>query len=1120
MGLPRLSIKHPVTTLMVMLICIVIGGASLISSPMELMPKLNPPIAVVMTVFPGASPEEVSTLVTKPLEDSVATAAGLTNLNSMSQESLSMLMLQFAWGTDMSEARSDLQQALDQVKLPEGVQKPSLIKFDPNMLPVMELTVANGEDLADLKQKIDNDVRPRLEKVDGVAAVFVTGTADREIQVRLNQEKLNQYGLTQSQVTGVIQASNLTYPAGKVNLDDKALNLRIVGKTKAIDELKSLVITLVPDLPAGVDPAAAGGARPAGTGVPAAPTQIPMKAIRLSDVAEVESGFGEPTVINRTNGKPSLRITVQKEGEANTVEVTRALEQEIEEIQKDHADLDLVTVMNQGDLISQSVNNVTSSLIGGGLLAVLILLVFLRNLRPTLIIGVAIPFSVIVTFVLTFLNDLTLNIMTLGGLALGVGMLVDNAIVVIENIYRRMNELGEDSYTAAERGAGEVAGAITSSTLTTVAVFLPVVFVGGLTGELFKELALTVTFSLIASLAVALTVIPMMASRFLKPQKQQKGRSAYVSRENAYTRLLRWTLKNRAITVITALALLAGSLALVPQIGTEFMPTMDEGQFTISVKMPPGTSLATAAAKVQEFSAVVEKEIPAKLITTSAGRPEGLAGLSSAISGGSGGDGEIKVTLKDDYDKPTMEAVRTVREALEKVKGDASFSFNLDSAMMSMGGARPNGVQVVVTGPDQAKVRELVDQAQKKMSEIEGVTNLENNLDTSKPELQVIVNQEKAMMNGLVPAQVAITVADAVKGKIVTRVEDGGVSTDVRVVYRAEDRNDTQKLEGILLKSPLGRTIPVSEMAEVKQAFGPVSITRENQKGSAQVNGLIEGRDLGSVTVDVNNMVADMSIPDGYTVKAGGASQLMSEGFGGLNIALILAVLLIYMIMASKFESLLHPFTILLTMPLAVIGVVVGLFVTGHSLGITAMIGIIILAGIVVNNGIVLVDFINQLRRSGMELIEAIVEAGRTRIRPIFMTALTTTLGLLPLALGIGEGAEIQAPMAVAVIGGLLTSTVLTLVIIPVMYHLFAGRRDVAIASAPGVATDGGDIALGVEAHVASVPDYSEADQGSALGLTPAEAERLQDRAGMTAEEFSQLLGLLGKLFTSASRGR
>ncbi|MGE5653945.1 MAG: efflux RND transporter permease subunit [Bacillota bacterium] len=1113
MGLPRLSIKHPVTTLMVMMICIVIGVASLINSPLELMPKINPPVAVAMTLFPGASPEEVATLVTKPIEDALATTAGLTNISSTSQESMSMVILQFAWGIDMSEVRSDLQQSLDRVHLPEGAQEPSLIKFDPNALPMMTLTVANGDDLADLKQKIDSDVRPRLEKVDGVAAVFVTGTPDREIQVRLNQDKLNQYGLTQSQVTGIIQASNLTYPAGKLNLDGQSLNLRIVGKTAAIDQLKSLVITLVPDLPV--------SARPTTPNAAAVAAPLPMKAIRLSDVAEVESGFGEATVISRTNGKPSLGIAVQKEGEANTVEVTRVLEAEIQQIKRDYPDLTITTVMNQGEMVSMAVKSVTSSLIGGGLLAVAILLFFLRSIRPTLIIGVAIPFSVIVTFVLTYLDGLTLNIMTLGGLALGVGMLVDNAIVVIENIYRRMNELGEDPYTAAERGANEVVGAITSSTLTTVAVFLPVVFVGGLTGELFKELALTVAFSLLASLAVALTVIPMMASRFLKPKQSTHGRSSYVSRNTLYTRMLRWSLKHRAVTLLTALAILAGSLALVPKIGSEFLPSMDEGQFTIAIKLPPGTSLATATAKVEEFAAIVAKEIPTELITTSAGRAEGLAGLSSAVSGG-GGDGEIKVTLTDDYDKPTQDAIQTVRKALEKVQGSASFSFTLDSAMMSMGGSMSSGIRLLVSGPDQAKVRDLVGKVKEQMSRIEGVASLEDNLEASKPELQVIVNQEKAMQNGLLPAQVASMVADAVKGKIVTRIEASGVSTDVRVVYRAEDRSDIQKIEAILLKSPLGRMVRVSDIAEVKQAFGPVSITRENQKASTQISAMIEDRDLGSVTNDVNAMIEDLDIPDGYTVRAGGASEMMAEGLGGLYMALILAVLLVYIIMASQFESLLHPFTILLTMPLAVIGVVIGLYLTGYSLGITAMIGIIILAGIVVNNGIVLVDFINQSRQTGSDLTEAIIEAGRTRIRPIFMTALTTILGLVPLALGIGEGAEMQAPMAVTVIGGLTTSTVLTLFIIPVMYHLFAGRRQVA--AAPAAPSLGGMAALFPAEQVASTLSRNETRHDGLeprqVGLTPGETEQLQSRSGMSSDEFSQLLGLLGKLFSAASGDR
>lgn len=1159
MGLPRLSIKHPVSTLMIMLMAIVVGLVSLLSSPMELMPELSPPVAVVMTRLPGASPNEVATLVTKPLEGAVATTTGLTGLSSTSQENLSLMTIQFDWGTDMSEARADLQQALDQVRLPEGTLKPMVVKFDPNAMPMMELSVTNGEDLSALNGKLAEDVIPRLEQVDGVAAVFVYGAADKEFQVLLDSAKLNQYGLTQQQIASVIQASNLTYPAGRITLDDKSLNLRILGNTNAVEQLEALVIAQVPtsvlnaqdaEEASTVEPdnaTAMPGAPDADSSeAPSAQRQMMLTPIRLADVAQVIDGYADATMLNRTDGKPSLWISIQKEGQANTVDVSRAVDDELEAIRRDHRELDLVKIMDQGDMISRSISNVGLSLVGGGLLAMLVLLLFLRNIRPTLIIGVAIPFSVIVTFVILFMNELTMNLMTLGGLALGVGMLVDNAIVVIENIYRHLNELGEDPHTAAERGANEVAGPITSATLTTLAVFLPVVFVGGLTGELFTELALTVTFSLIASLAVALTVIPMMASRLLKPQVTAKPQARTRKRHKAttildgYASVLRWSLGNRAITLLVAVALMVGSLAiLAPEIGTEFIPEMDEGTFTVSVKLPSGTSLESASAQIDELALSVKRAVPAEIVTTTVGRAEGLAGVSAALSGNSAGDGQIRVTLDENYDKPTADAIKDARKALNSIKGNAVLSYNTESTL-NMGGARGNSIQVNVTGTNPETVKELVQQVQEEMASVQGLVNLENNLDTSRPELQVIIDQEKAMKNGLVPAQIAATVADAVKGKIVTRMETADTSADVRVQFRAEDRESVAKIEEIRLKSPLGQTIPLSEVAEVREAIGPVSITREDRKNSAQIVGRFEDRDLGSVTADLNALIDEIRVPAGYEVALGGTSRMMSDGFDGLKIALIMAVLLIYMIMAAQFESLLHPFAILFTMPLAIIGIVGGLYLTNSSLGITAMIGVIILAGIVVNNGIVLVDFINKLRRSGLEVTEAIVEAGRTRLRPILMTALTTILGLLPLALKLGEGSEVQAPMAVVVIGGLLTSTLLTLVVIPVVYHLLSLAPSAAVVEdledldefeppIPTFVPGGASVVAPASAVIpatqttpsplvqASAPIETEAAVASTSSSAQSEEERPPETAALSNEEFTQMLNLMGKLFKNTS---
>ncbi|MEW6522371.1 MAG: efflux RND transporter permease subunit [Bacillota bacterium] len=550
-------------------------------------------------------------------------------------------------------------------------------------------------------------------------------------------------------------------------------------------------------------------------------------------------------------------MSIQKEGDANTVTVARAVARELDRVEKDHSNLDLRIILDQGNLIVRSVTNVAISLLAGAVLAMLVLLVFLKHLRPTLIIGVAIPFSVIVTFVLMHFQGLTVNLMTLGGLALGVGMLVDNAIVVIENTYRRLNSLGEDPHVAARKGAEEVSGAITASTFTTVAVFLPVAFVGGLPGELFRELSLTVTFSLLASLAVSLTVIPMMAARFLKaprPGRAGPGRTG----GHVYTRVLQWVLGRRALTLAMAGLVLAGSLALAPRVGMEFMPVMDEGSLLIGVAMPAGTPLHVTAAKVDELALLLEQIVPVELITTTAGRGGGL-GMGMA----SGGDsiGSITVTLKPGA-VPTQAALKTVRERLEEVRGNAQLSYGINRSG-AMGGSQSDTVQLSVTGSDLDGVRRLVGQVERQLEAVAGLANITNNLEMSVSEVQVVVNRERAAQNGLTPAQIAMVVADAVNGRIVTRIEQGGRSVDVRVMYRPEDREDTARLEGLLLGTVTGRAIPLRTVAEIRPALGPVSITRQGQRVSAQISARIEGRDLGAVTSDVMKKVPEMGFAGG-----------------------------------------------------------------------------------------------------------------------------------------------------------------------------------------------------------------------------------------------------------------
>lgn len=1046
MNIPKTAIKRPVTTLMIMMILILVGAISLVNTRLDLLPQINVPIIGVMVSFPGASPREVADLVTEQVEGLVTTVRGVTDVNSYSMEHMSLTMAQLNWGADLKEARADLAQILDRLQLPEGASAPSIIKFDPTMLPVMQVSVASSKlSLDELYEFISSQVQPRIEAVDGVATVNVTGAAEREVQVLVDQDKLKKYNLTLSQVASVIMAGNLTMPAGSLSTNGKELNLRMVSKLNDLDELKDLPIYISTSLPAGqanaaampmlANPAALAGLLSSNMSFDNAlmTTPLEMKTIRLKDIANIEVKTPTVTSISRSNGQPSLRISIQKEGEANTTQVARAVNKQLDTIKKQYSDLNFTTILDQGEYIEMAIDSVTRNLLLGAILAIAILWFFLRNIRSTLVIGIAIPFSIIVTFVLIYLRGLTINVMTLGGLALGVGMLVDNAIVVLENIHRRSRELGEAPAEAAERGTNQVLLAITASTLTTMAVFLPVVYIGGLTGELFKELALTVTFSLLASLVVAATVIPVLATYFMKSTTETSKNAT-----GFYLKILHWALQHRRATLAIAFLLLAASLATIPFIGTEFMPTPDEGAFSVTLSMPPDTALDVIDKRLQAIEQVIMNDPDVENVMSNAGSSQGMSSLSSM--GGSPGRGSIAVMLKDESG-PTQAVIDRVSPAVRAAAGDAEVNFDVESQMAAMSGGHSRSLQLEVSGPNIDTLYDVVAAVQKDLAQVPGLSELQNNLAETLPELQVTVDREKALKYGLMPATVGSALSDAQRGRIVTRLHHENADRQVRLILQPQQRDDQKALEQLLLKGMTGENVELKQVASIVEGVGPLSISRTNRQPTAQITGLITGRDLGSVTNEVARRVEDMKLPSGYIITLSGASQMMTESLNKLLLALLLAIVLIYMIMASQFESFIHPFVILFSMPLALVGVLVGLLISGYSLGATAMVGMVVLAGIVVNNAIVLVDFINQSRKSGLSLDDAIIEAGRTRLRPIIMTALTTILGLVPLAFGFEEGTQIMAPMAIAVIGGLLTSTLLTLVVVPVVYHVVNSKK-------------------------------------------------------------------------------
>ncbi|OEH84500.1 hypothetical protein BHU72_09855 [Desulfuribacillus stibiiarsenatis] len=1003
MRIPNFAVKNPVTTIMIMCLVLILGFVSLTGLQLDLMPNINPPVVAVMTTFSGAGPEEVTDMVTKPIEEIVSTTQGLKSLQSRSSSNSSVVIAQFDWGMDMSEVREDLSSRLGLLQLADGVSKPMIVKFDPTMMPIMQIAVSNGKEIEHVQALVDDVIVPQLQSIAGVASVSVTGGFGEEILVNLDADKLKAHNLTQANIIQLIQGNNLTFPGGVIQEENEKLNLRVIGKLDSIDTLKQLPVSVVP-------------------------SQEGMKVVSLYEVAEVVIAKTEVSSIARNNGKESLLISIQKEGTANTVSVSNNTKERLDKLQTNYKDLNFVVSNDQGEIVEQAVSNVMTALLFGGIFAVGVILVFLRSLKSTLIVGIAIPFSVVSTFVLMYFSNMTLNIMSLGGLALGVGMLVDNAIVVIENIYRHLAK-GKMRKEAAIEGTMEVGSAVTASMLTTLSVFLPIVFVGGLVGDLFKELALTVTFALLSSWAVALTVVPTLAGLLLNSNKVRETKH-----NKFYRNTIHWVLNNRLVTLFIVMVLLVGSLSLVPKVGTEFLPAQDEGMFSIDVKLPEGTLFDRTLHVVEkiEIEALAMKDID--VVTATIGNDDPFM---SSMAGSAENTASITVKLVDAEERSTAteRVMKDLEIKVESLKNGAELTFNLSNSMQSMSGAQ-NTVEVLLLGQDATLIGEYGQELEQRLESITGINSITNSLETGKPEYQFIVDKEAAFKYGLTTYQVASFVNNSLQGKLAGTI----LGTNVKVQFK-DISNSKEAIESLMIATPTGQEVALKDLGEVVRGTGPITIVRENQQQPLIITATFEGESLGDITSkvqkEIESMVSDLQIDTGITtVKLAGGSEMMGDAFGALLLAMVLAIVFVYMVMASQFESLVQPLIIMVSLPLAITGVIVGLLATGSSFGITAFIGIIILIGIVVNNAIVYIDYANQLRNKGYNVKDALVEAGLTRLRPIIMTALTTMLGLLPLAIGAGEGAEMQAPMAIAVIGGLFSSTVLTLVVIPVLYSL------------------------------------------------------------------------------------
>ncbi len=1010
MNITDLSIKRPLAVSMVFLAVIIFGLVSLSKLAIDLFPNITFPVMIVMANYPGAGPEEIETTLTDPLEKTLSTVNNLDKITSQTLENTVHMTLQFAWGTDLDAAANDVRDRLGLVTpyLPKDASKPLIFKLDPSMEPVVMYTIAGDIDPLEL-QDIADDVSDKLQRVDGVAASYTEGGAEKEVQIIIDPVKAAGIGINAAQLTQILTAQNLNYPLGKVEQARDVYIIRLVGQYKNLDEIRNTVIGNKKGLP-----------------------------ILLSQIAEVKFRPADKEAISRTNGVASIWGLVQKRTDANTVNVCNKTIKALGKIQKGlPPGVKLNVVYNQADFINRSIKSTANTLVVGAILAVIVLFIFLGNLRATFFVAIGIPITVFFTLFLMFSFRMTLNIISLGGLTVAIGMVVDSAIVVFEAIYRHREDKREKE-EAASLGTKEVRAAITASTLTTIAVFLPLLLIRGFASIFFNQLALTVTFALISSLVVALTIIPMLSSRFLKFEKEgdssRKFRSAYKKIEELYKKIIRWALHHRLLVISGSIALLIVSLFLTKFIGKDFMPDIDRAQMYIKAEMPLGTNLSFTDSAVTKLEKILLREVPEiKALSTTIGTG---SGFTSLFSGGSGpNSATIMMTLvhRENRKRSIAQIQHSLRPHLDSIAG-LKVSFATQQFQEMFLGGKP--IEIKISGYDLNESHQFSVKLIKRLKKVKGLVDIESSFQPGKPEFQLRVDRQKAARFGLTPYQIGGIIRARIAGVVASQFRSEGDEYDIRLRWAKKYCDNLDKIKAMTVTTPAGE-IPLRNFLMDTITVGPATIDHENNERIIKISANVEGRDLNSVARDVQKVLKNIEIPPKLTVQLGGGFEQMQTSFQDFGFIILLAVFLVYIIMVGQFESFKEPFVIIFTIPLAIIGVLWMLFFSNTTINLESLLGILLLGGIVVNNAIVYVDYTNQLRRfRKMPLIEAVVEAGRVRLRPILMTAFTTIFGLIPMALALGAGNELRAPMARSVIGGLLVSTFLTLVFIPVLYTI------------------------------------------------------------------------------------
>lgn len=1021
MKIVNFAVKRPVTITILVTVLIMLGTFTFSKMGLNLLPDMKLPVAAVMTTYSGAGPEEVEQ-VSKTLEGTLASVSGVKSIQSISSSGSSIIILEFNWGADMDMATTDIREKIGIVEkyLPSEVDKPMVVKMDPNMMPILQLGISGGENmsLAQLQTLAEDVIEPRLSRLPEIASVVITGGLEREVKVEVDPVKLQNYNLSLSQINQVLQTENFNMSAGSVAEGQRKYYIRALQEFESIDDIKKAAI-LTP------------------TG----------NTIYLGDIATITDGYKDDRQITRVDQVAAVGIHCLKQSDANTVKACDAVKEELASIQKElGVKLDVKITVDQSDFINKSLDNTKTMIMEGSLLAILILFLFLRNMRSTLIVFTAIPLSIVATFVLMYFNGSTLNLITLGGLALGLGRMVDDSIVVFENIYRHRS-LGLSPLDAALTGASEVGSAVIASTLTIIAVFLPIIFTEGIASIIFKPLGVTVGFAVFCSLLVALTVVPLLSARLLTDKSMKKniaGKNKLVRLTEGfgvwldnlgekYKTTVAWALSHRIAVIMTVTVLMLLACGGVFFVGAEFMSKMDSGEISIALEMDKGTTIDQTEKVITQMENTLHDDIPeVKTIFTSIGG-SGNMFLDQSVQGDKGAI-TVKLAPLGERKKDIDTISDEIRAAMVNIPG-ARITVSIPETFAM--GTSGSDISVQVRGDDLEVLRDISAQISTIVRNVSGTREVAASLSDGSPEMQVKIDRQRAATYGLTPMQVAAEIKNAMQGTVATRYKVEGNEVDVRVRYTPQNHNDYTYLENLKILTSKGTQVELSQIASFELAEGPISITRVDQVRQAAITASLLNRDLNAVMEDIQNQVSKINLPSGYTIEYGGANKDMIESFKSLAMALLIAIILVYAVMAIQYESFFTPFVIMFSIPTALIGVVAGLLMTGRTFSVPAFIGLIMLVGVAVANAIVLVDYIRRLIDQGMERNAAIIEAGRVRLRPILMTAFATILAMLPMATGLGEGAETQAPMATVVIGGLFASTFITLLLVPVVYSLF-----------------------------------------------------------------------------------